>query len=90
MSSLTCQQSSPTPTHRKGDLLYPRMSTPNPYSHPSFFPTHAIVRNELRLVSVPSTNSLSDVYRWDIVVVIATATSFAFRTMRSQELALGS
>jgi hypothetical protein len=29
----------------------PRMSTPNPYSYPSFFPTHAIVRTPRPLES---------------------------------------
>lgn len=31
-------------SQQRGVLPYPRMSAPNPYSHPSFFPTHALVR----------------------------------------------
>ena len=45
-----CQQSSPSPTHHKGRPAVLHMSTPNPYSHPSFFPTHAIVREKLHPV----------------------------------------
>jgi hypothetical protein len=43
---LPASASGPLPRRRtkRGALLYLRMSTPNPYSHPSFFPTHAIVR----------------------------------------------
>ena len=60
------------------------MSTPNPYSHPSFFPTHAIVRKKtlpIRPLRLPLT------YRWDNVVIITIAAASACRIMRSQELA---
>jgi len=44
--------SSPRPRRQttRGVLLYPCMSTLDPYSHPSFFPTHAIVREKLHPV----------------------------------------
>ena len=76
-----CKQSSRSPTHHKSLLLYlyPRMSTPNPYSHPSFFPTHAIVRKKSP-PRPPSRLLLTDVYHWDDdddVVVVGTAVASA-------------
>ena len=61
------------------------MSTPNPYSHPSFFPTHAIVPKKTTPPLHPSRLPLT--YRWGNVVVITIAAASACRTMRSQESA---
>jgi len=47
----------------------PCMSTPNPYSHPNFFPTHAIIRQQ---VPPPFALTTDRCFGWGTIVVVAT------------------